>query len=343
MAAFRAWHDLNETAMLVNAGGSPAICAHILSADATNGAVWMGSKLQGAELESVYILQPELLASRQVFHVLDAKRGFCDCLKVTDSTTRGTHNLLAKQVAGLGSPTWLSCPELGYEDCLFDDEEEYRPRSIRLFCYTSDGGPDEEKLNKLLLVLTADHLCVLVVPGTCFMHACQLWVRSGLVIVDTWLKKYLAAESKFKYFATLSKISPVWRDRASEVFQTFSDLIQPAAAVAYAKSLCPKCIAGRWQSSHAVEAKLMGIGPTWFVPVFNEVLKSKSAAGKKRPDPAGPAPLADEGLDRLAETANEHRARMGRWRTDVSKQQTIAFTVSSTSSTQLSTLWTKDS
>jgi hypothetical protein len=312
VASFRAWHDEQEMLLRERSVHSVAIAAHIFSADATNSAVWMGSKLHGCELESFYIHDPELLRDKPVQFCSAAKSGFADCQRVVDSSTKGTHNLLHKQLAGLGAPTWTNAAEVDFEE-----GDLSGPKNVRLFLYTSDGGPDEQKFKKLLLAMTSESLHVLVFPGACLMHCCQLWVRSGLKLVDDLLRKKL--NSRLRYFALLSKISQVWRDRASDVFYEFSEQCGAAAAMAHAKSMCPRAIAGRWQSSYAVEVRLHSIGPRWFVPVFNEVLKGvtkKRADGTPAPDK--PLPVADE-LDPNAETAAEHRARMGRWRSDVSK------------------------
>lgn len=289
------------------------VATHIFSADATNRAVWMSSKIHGTEVESVYIFDPRRDVS---IDAIEARRGFTDAQRVEDNTTRGTHNLIHKQLVLFGVPTWQTCVEADFEE---DLDTESGVRSVRSFCYTSDGGPDEEKFKKLLLVITKEYLHLLVWPGSCFMHSCQLWVRSGLEIVDKWCKKNLPDSVRIRYFATLSKVAQVWRDKASEVYKQFSEQCGPVAAVQHARGMCPKAIAGRWQSSHAVELRMFNIGPRWFVPVMNAVLEPKIAANSR---PAEVLPVAagpgDE-LDPNTESAHEHRARMGRWRKDVSK------------------------
>ncbi len=316
VASFNTWHhvmenNLHDAALL----GRTPVVAHILSADATNRAVWMGQKIQGAELESFYIFEPKALSDSGSCSLLhcDSKRGFADAQIVEDSSAAGTHAILAKQVSGLGSFTWLDCPELDFTELELVGHAA-GPRSVRLFCYTSDGGPDEVKLKKLLQVLTKDNVCVLVFGGSCGMHSCQLYVRSGLKLVDDWCRKHVP-DFKIKYFALLSKISQVWRDKASDMYKEFDRQFGPVAAIQYGKTMCPRCVAGRWQSSHAVERRLQSIGQRWFTPVMNEVLKSK-----KREEAAvrENLPLEDE-LDPLAETTAEHRNRMRRRRSDVSK------------------------
>eukprot|EP00959_Pyramimonas_sp_CCMP1952_P275442 5757379-Pyramimonas_sp.AAC.1 len=105
--------------------------------------------------------------------------------------------------------------------------------------------------------------------------------------MDDWCKTYYDSGS-LKYFAALSKIAQVWRDSAGAIFQEFERQCGPLAAVQHAKIMLHRCIAGRWQSSHATETRLREIGPRWLVPVLNAVLEKKVSS---RPDVL---PIADE-------------------------------------------------
>ncbi len=287
------------------------------------------------ELESMYCLDPENVSGKRMSDAWTCKKGFADVLRVQDQTTIGTHNLLHKQLRCIGAPTWTDCVETEYEyDGRVPLLMEPGIHSVRSFLYTSDGGPDEGRFKKLLYVLTASCFHILIFTGICFMHATQLWVRSGLSIMDKWCKTH-HPQSKMRYFAVLSKISQIWGDNATAIFRLVqeSQLGGPVAAVNHARSAISRCIAGRCQSSHATEKRLMQIGGPLLTEVLNDLFadkkraRAKSAAAIAADAPGRPiddasearAHTAVEDLDPMTETVDEHRNRMSRWRMDVSR------------------------
>ena len=332
IASFRHFHELNEGLWQSRYGGSLAVHSHCFSADATNRAVWMGSKLMSCELESIYCAAASDFDDGKPFHqVWSCKRQFTDTLKVRDETTVGTHNLLHKALVGVGCPTWVNCAETSYDDTGFGDGQY----SIREYLYTSDGGPDEIRFKKVMYVVTMDSPHVLFFPGSCFMHGAQLWVRSGLGLADVWLKSVLP-DARLKYFATLSKLAQIWRDNAGVIYELAAE-ISPVLASKYCRKMVPRCIAGRWQSSHATEVRLREIGRTLLTQLLNSLFdkKAQSKKRKKRADTMGILPLEDacdrpasapsgavvleDDIDPMNETCEQHIERMTRWRADVKR------------------------
>ena len=274
---------------------------------------------------------------------ISCKRGWADTLRVHDSTTGGTHNLLHNMLENLGCPTWFSCVEAGYQtDCEVEDPFSVPGQhSLRIFIYSSDGGPDEARFKKVIYTLTMEHLHVLFWPGICFMHACQLYVRSGLALVDSWAKSHYE-HGKLKYFATLSKICQIWRENAVEIYRLFEEAFGSVVAVKYGSKIPARCIAGRWQSSHATEMRLYEVGAKRLSTVFNMLFERKnkqirkrgaliplegggqdaasgaSASGAGAPPPETKLSATDE-LDPMTESVAQHRIRMSQWRTDVAR------------------------
>ncbi len=68
------------------------------------------------ELETMYIIDPRELLSKPVFECIESKKSWADALRVSDSTTIGTYNLLVKMLDGLGCPTWVDAPETTYDE-----------------------------------------------------------------------------------------------------------------------------------------------------------------------------------------------------------------------------------
>ena len=118
-------------------------------------------------------------------------------------------------------------------------------------------------------------------------------------------------------FAALSKISHVWRENANAMFLELANDGHPGggprAAMDHGRSMCPRCIAGRWQSCYATEAKLVGAGRTLMQSVLEAVVRKRTTKSG-----SDVLPIANAGaLDPTTESTAQHRERMGRWRKDV--------------------------
>lgn len=280
VASMRAWHAFHE-GWWQSRRGTCTVIVHCFSADATNKQVWLGSKLMSCELETMYIIDPRELLSKPVFECIESKKSWADALRVSDSTTIGTYNLLVKMLDGLGCPTWVDAPETTYdeESAVLEPSHDLAAadgqNSVRVFLYSSDGGPDEVRFKKTLTVLTMDHGHILFIPGTCFMHASQLWVRSGLFLVDAWARQYYSEEYRFKYFATLSKISHLWRENAVAIYRLFREEFDACTAVMFGSKIPSRCIAGRWQSCHATEKNILEVGPERLTTIQSAVFENQ--------------------------------------------------------------------
>ena len=95
----------------------------------------------------------------------------------------------------------------------------------------------------------------LLIFTQCLFHSEALIVKAGLVAVDRWLAH---TSCKWKYYSSPSKLVHIWRDRGRQVFSTWVTSFGALSAVASARGLPPKCVAGRWGSISNTEKKLLG-------------------------------------------------------------------------------------
>ncbi len=157
LAAFREFHAFHEGWWQSRKGDAVSVICHVFSADATNRSVWLGSKLLSTELESMYLIDPMQCEEPGAWI---CKRGFADVLRVSDQTAVGSHSLIHKALDGLGCPTWRTCVGTGYPDQGDGDGDVLAGsgmHSVRMFLYTSDGGGDERRFQKIVQVLTMDN------------------------------------------------------------------------------------------------------------------------------------------------------------------------------------------
>eukprot|EP00973_Karenia_brevis_P094131 12420957-Karenia_brevis.AAC.3 len=106
----------------------------------------------------------------------------------------------------------------------------------------------------------------------------------------------------------------VWRETSFQVYRIWSD-IHIQSAQKYAKTVPPKCLAGRWGSTNQCSAFVHLAGRHFIEQVFGRLLHrgSHSAAGDGEE-----LVLHDGDLDCLRlEEQHAHRVRMGKWRRDV--------------------------
>eukprot|EP00969_Alexandrium_andersonii_P177000 7826042-Alexandrium_andersonii.AAC.1 len=163
------------------------------------------------------------------------------------------------------------------------------------------------------------------------MHACQLIVQSSLRLVDQWLQRSGIA---WKLFASLAKLSLVWRDNASDVYKIWLLLWGGLSGNSAAKTKFPRCIAGRWGSIASVTGRLRRTGQEQTTAVIRWLLGDRSGITPQglQSSVADPLPLDDRygpadrnnvdssvvAVDELGLEAQEaYRRKMGRWRADV--------------------------
>lgn len=92
---------------------------------------------------------------------------------------------------------------------------------VRSFLYTSDRGSDQQKFERIAAAVLSKNPRVLFISFSCLVHSAQLIVKTGLLVIDSWMKRHLgpdgsdeAGSDAPKYFPTIAKISLTWRDRA---------------------------------------------------------------------------------------------------------------------------------
>ncbi len=104
------------------------------------------------------------------------KLGTAACLLLFVVNQVGTAAILDKQLQGVKCPTvWNADP----------DEDD---TTVRLYFYTSDGGSDQIKYRKGLKLKLIDYPLVLFVDSNCYMHSYQLVYKSGVTVVDLWVR-----------------------------------------------------------------------------------------------------------------------------------------------------------
>ena len=206
--------------------------------------MWQKSKLLSLELETTYLskmsFNPELDWVR--------KKAFADLQVVSDETAVGTFYLLQRQLESLG------CVGVGREP-----SERWGTSPIRIYAYTSDGGSDQSKFKKLCGCLLEDNETTLFMAFNCYMHCCQLIIKTGLNLTDAWFKKHVDPDvgKPFKYFATIAKLSYTWRDCSRPIYKTWERKLGSISAFTHCKRIIPKCVAGRWGSIADVENFLL--------------------------------------------------------------------------------------
>ena len=67
-------------------------------------------------------------------------------------------------------------------------------------------------------------------------------------------------EAPFKYFASCAVLANVLRDCCRDFFKVWRDRYGNDDAISCARTLFPKCIAGRWGSVHMFEERLLKCG-----------------------------------------------------------------------------------
>lgn len=173
----------------------------------------------------------------------------------------GTYGTLKKQMAGMGcvhigDSTQSALLQLDGLGAGLQQHSEQRP-GFRVWLYSSDAGPDQKSMrnNNMRADLGPGEA---LVDCDCLMHQAQLATKSSLTLIDL----YLAGSFKkgWKYFATVSKLSHLWRAEARRVFTTWVTCLGTVSAVKHARTLPPKPIPGRWGTITRSEQGLFGAG-----------------------------------------------------------------------------------
>ena len=294
------------------------VVAHAFQSDATNSNCWHQSKLQALSLQSAYLLDPEQLRNHTFRDCVEVRQGWADTQRVTSSTAAGTHALIAKQLRSLGRKPWPNAERQGSQDQELGAEASdlrQRPKAIRLWLYSGDGGPDVAKVKKLLKVQTCDCTHDIFIATDCKLHSEELVVKSGLILVDRWLEK---SGFDWRYFSACAKLTHVWRDSPRLIFKLWLLAFGPVSAMKFANKLPPKAISGRWGSIDNVETLIDSAGQEHIEPVFKAALLNKVREEELEADFKQPIADAAGTIDNIREESMaDHRVRLGRWRRDV--------------------------
>ncbi len=239
------------------------------------------------ELESLY-LEPSLQPTWY------RKKGFGDLQVVADESARGTFFLLSKIMSGLG------CPAIGKADRSQTSDDD--SRVFRTFLCTSDGGSDQARFKKLCATLVEHDEMTLFISFSCLMHCAQLIVKTGLLVVDGWLKHHTGGGDKkpLKYFSTIAKIAYTWRDYTKAVYKIWTSKIGEVSAITHCKTIIPKCVAGRWGSIGDVETYLLARGVGNIITVLPEAFgiktRRETAGAPQKASATGPGQLPLEDI-----------------------------------------------
>lgn len=85
-----------------------------------------------------------------------------------------------------------------------------------ILCSTSDNGPDQVMLRKIVNARLIDLPHVLYVPASCFKHQIHLIVKSSLLVTDAFL---MVCNRKYGYFSGLAMCVNLWRESAMDIFR----------------------------------------------------------------------------------------------------------------------------
>ena len=208
------------------------------TSDATGAGMWKRKKVSTCEMESTLLVYDDN-GGREL---VSMKRQ-CDLVSVKDCTALGTLGVLAKHFTSVRAPSWRDAPSS--EHC------------VRVWLYTSDRGPDQTAVRKLMHYEIAEIPNVLFFDFDCTEHALHLVIKGSVQLADKCL---MSAGKGFKYFPALTKITQCWRDSAQEMRDTWVTMFGEEAARKHASTLAPQCVAGRWGSIYATEKLFINAG-----------------------------------------------------------------------------------
>ena len=285
------------------------LTVHGFRSDATNSGIWQRQKLCALELETAYL--EELPASRSFEwdwqFMFSCQKRVSDLLPVGDGSGPGAIGMLLKTMSALGCPTW--------QDLLAQASAGQPARGAHWYCFTSDCGADQVAAKKALHVTLKDAPTIIFVGMDCLEHQAHLIGLGALKLIDAALKCH---GRKWKYFASLAKVSNVWRDTSPAIYREWTYQHGLESSQAHACKLIPKCCAGRWQNVETQEKLLNAAGKEKLTPVFLAVFSKHSQKRKHCEDADGVETEAITAtVDELAvEESHAYSEKLGRWRRD---------------------------
>ncbi|CAE7527335.1 unnamed protein product [Symbiodinium sp. CCMP2592] len=171
-----------------------------------------------------------------------------------------------------------------------------------------EDGPNEVLARKIWQCVSSACEHVVVLGSDCLEHAAHLVTVSSLKLVDKLLPLQFEGKGRaWKYFSSLATFSITVRDSSKDFFQMWCQEHGDLSGVKHAKSLWPKCVAGRWNSCSDVERRMHDSGgQATVLPVMRRLMGAKREA----------APAKEhQSIDEIAveETAH-YTQQMDRWR-----------------------------
>ena len=218
-----------------------------ITCDATGAGAWKKKKVSTCCIESSFL-------DSQDGYLQHIKR-LCDTLPVDSGNTAATLGILLKHMQSIHCPSWRGVPS--------------NSRFVRLFLYTSDRGPDQVGVRCFIKEETASIPNVLFFDADCCEHQLHLIIKDGLKAADCFLK---ASKKSYKYFSSLTKVVQLWRENAQAIKDKWAERYGDDSAAAHRNSLCPQCVAGRWESVDRVEERLESMGVSRLHGVMGVVL-----------------------------------------------------------------------
>ena len=167
---------------------------------------------------------------------LPAQRRCADILLVEGPKAEDSIHLLAKHLDSLGAPTWrrTTCG----------------PNHFETMLYTSDRGPDQTKMRRLI---PHDITCrrVALFSNDCFDHGTQCVEQGALKPIDKKLKRL---QNKWTYYSSCVKYCHTWRGSHVLLYRIILKDVGSEVAKS-ALYMCPLCDVGRRGAVHGFENK----------------------------------------------------------------------------------------
>ena len=193
---------------------------------------------------------------------------------------------------------------------------------VHLFVFITDGGANEVLARKLWQLESKDCPQVIVISTDCLEHASHLITLGSLKKADKLLQWCYGGGTEkpkqrtWKYFSFLATTSITFRDLSKDLFKEWCNVHGAQSAVKQAKTLWPKCQAGRWNSCSDVESRMRASGGQDMVePVIASILGSGSGAARKDAGAGHAGTPATVEVDEISiEECAFYSKQMGKWR-----------------------------
>ena len=319
---------------------------HQYRSDATNAHVWQSSKLHTTEVNSLFTTEPVLEDTTvdDVINSREERRLLGDLQVVRNSTAEGTLGCIRKQLMSIGAinpmqmmqmqqlvaagpDSALTLPSSSSPGALCDYSDSadnmqatdskmrpmltYQPedgkevRVLQAWLAVTDAGGDEKKARGYLQAMTSRMPFCIFFDHDCFLHQYQLMVKGHLAHCDKLFMEDLGAD--YRFYASLSKLMIVWRDKARDIHDCWHKLY-PSEAARMAGKVPPKCIRGRWGAVSNCEAFILERPREHLVNVLDKVFGN--GANQTAGHCGSTVGLED---DPYEEDCQAHSIKMGKW------------------------------